>query len=774
MVPKDTPRKARSVPGTSAGLTQDQTCQMLRDSIGDHFIKCSVEVWFQTYAVALPNGLNFGTRKCNDFVERVKAAIDRNILDDNGWRAMQAAKKDNETEAVIYGKLVKIAIVIGEAAKEVDPNITASNQLIESGSQTTIHETLGFFFRSDFRLLPDQPNLAAFLYGNNVTEALSVIYTKRESLRTATQENTAASTCLQLMQLAAATGVFGEVKRKHGIGLKQDKLNYLIQFLLFIITADATQLGYDPTVKRREVFSPDSSPVITYEYEVEGRRYLTEGGPISETAAYHITSRATRVWLVREICSRPDGELFLSSDCFVLRDAWLYSDAKLEREIRNDIFEKLGRTRTKEGKTLADDAEPYFMTFLQDWRVEFDGDRDISFPLPRDYKDSSLTQLVPTLAAQHASGSQRSTPSTKDSNKDARPPPSRKEKLVHHRRQHVRTVYEEVCWSMYEVKHFAELLQTLKHTVQETVALWYMRQAGYVHRDVSARNCLWNIKGKHGILSDLEYARPYRDLAGHDPKTGMPAFMAVEYQRHFPLFLPTEPHDDSELDAQQPPSGLLETDPRLRLVYNYYHDLESVFWIYVWFLHRCVPKAFYNRQSDFSLLHKKARDLFDCDVDGNSAQIEVFLLGAHSLKLWFNILWPFYTDGSNKVLYHLVQNITLVNCLISAYKELEATEVKKTDTAETREGEEQKGEAQDMGKEGEKQGEDQPFFWDEEEFVDGPYECMRQQFQGSIEKLEASRDRVPVVWLNKGLPQKRSHKLEGGDSDGRRGKKPHN
>ncbi|KAG6903778.1 hypothetical protein DXG01_014964, partial [Tephrocybe rancida] len=178
------------------------------------------------------------------------------------------------------------------------------------------------------------------------------------------------------------------------------KPNYLIQFFLFIITANATQLGYDPTVKRRQVSSPDSPdspPVIAYEYEVEGRRYLTEGGPISETAAYHITSRATRVWLVREIFNRPgDGKHSLSDDYFVLRDAWLYSDAKLESEIRNDIFERLSKIAAEEGKTLADAAKPYFMTFKKDWRVEFDGKRDISFELPLDYSDSSLTGLVPT------------------------------------------------------------------------------------------------------------------------------------------------------------------------------------------------------------------------------------------------------------------------------------------------------------------------------------------------------------------------------------------
>ncbi|KAG6905675.1 hypothetical protein DXG01_001313 [Tephrocybe rancida] len=836
MASKDTPRKARSAPGTSAGLTQYQTRQMLRDSIDNHLIQCTVEVWFQTYAVTLPNGRRFGTSETSSFVEDVKAAIDRSILDESGWKAMQAAKGDSATEAVIYGNLVNIAIVVGKAAKQVDPTIAVSNELKESGSQTTIHETPSFFFRTDFRLLPDEPNLAAFLYGSVVTEALTVIYVKRESLRAATQENTATSKRQQLMRLAAASGVIGEVKRNSGVGPKQDvrvtlsphrqvawliaidmgqnesktisaataimyndprrrhiyaftaedskfrfwifnrghvccsepfdiheKPNYLIQFLLFIITADATQLGYDPTVKRREVSSPDSpAPVIAYEYEVEGRRYLTEGGPISETAAYHITSRATRVWLVREICSRPkDGELYLSSDCFVLKDAWLYSDAKLESEIQKDIFDKLG-------KTLADAARPYFMTLLKDWRVEFGGNRDLSFELPLEYDDGSLTQPVPTLAAQHALCSQQSTSSTRDSNKHARPPPKSKEKLQHHRRQHVRTVCEEVCWSMYEVEDFAELLQTLNDNVQ---ALWYMRQAGYVHRDVSAGNCLWNIKGKHGILSDLEYARPYREIIGHDPKTGTPAFMAVEYQRDKHLFLPTE--SSTKLDPMQPPTGRQKTGPQdCKLAYNYYHDLESVYWVYLWFLHRCVPREFYNRQSDFSLLHQKAQDLFDCDVSGNAARLEIFTIANYGVLSWVEIVWPFYGGEPNPQLFHLVGHITLFHDLISAYTALEATEVKEQDAVETREGEEQKGKAQDMGKEVEKKrGKDRlPFFWDEERFVKRPYEIIMERFQASIKEIGCG-GRVPMVWLNKELPPKRGRKLEDADSGGRQGKK---
>ena len=51
------------------------------------------------------------------------------------------------------------------------------------------------------------------------------------------------------------------------------------------------------------------------------------------------------------------------------------------------------------------------------------------------------------------------------------------------------------------------------------VALRYMRMAGFVHRDVSTGNCLWHAASSRGKLSDIEYARPFDELIGHDPRT---------------------------------------------------------------------------------------------------------------------------------------------------------------------------------------------------------------------------------------------------------------
>ena len=45
-----------------------------------------------------------------------------------------------------------------------------------------------------------------------------------------------------------------------------------------------------------------------------------------------------------------------------------------------------------------------------------------------------------------------------------------------------------------------------------------MRMAGYVHRDVSAGNCLFHEATGAGKLADLEYAKRYEDVLEYEHK----------------------------------------------------------------------------------------------------------------------------------------------------------------------------------------------------------------------------------------------------------------
>ncbi|KAF8872559.1 hypothetical protein CPB85DRAFT_1349694, partial [Mucidula mucida] len=114
-----------------------------------------------------------------------------------------------------------------------------------------------------------------------------------------------------------------------------------------------------------------------------------------------------------------------------------------------------------------------------------------------------------------------------------------------------------------------------------------LRLAGFVHRDISPGNCL--IYNGQTKISDLEYARPYA-APGHGaaPLMGTPGFMAVEYQRGTHLF----DHHPSPVTIFLFPGEAPPPTPTPWFKFNFLHDLESVIWIYLWFLLDTLPEAF--------------------------------------------------------------------------------------------------------------------------------------------------------------------------------------
>ncbi|KAG6849556.1 hypothetical protein H0H93_007504 [Arthromyces matolae] len=187
-----------------------------------------------------------------------------------------------------------------------------------------------------------------------------------------------------------------------------------------------------------------------------------------------------------------------------------------------DVFKRLDELDEKNQKagkatTHAVDPLPHFMTIVDDWCVRHNSVEDTT----------TFTREKATIT-ENVCGSQRSGLSVRDSQQNATPTDV----------GHVRTVFEEVCQSINEITNYATMIKVLGHTIQ---ALIYLRLAGYAHRDVSAGNCLWDIKlkGEMEKVSDLEYARPSAGAVGYDPLTGTPAFMAAEYLRGSYLFMPT-------------------------------------------------------------------------------------------------------------------------------------------------------------------------------------------------------------------------------------------
>lgn len=59
--------------------------------------------------------------------------------------------------------------------------------------------------------------------------------------------------------------------------------------------------------------------------------------------------------------------------------------------------------------------------------------------------------------------------------------------------------------------HLSYAVASISHILKP--ALKYLRQAGFVHRDVSAGNCLYFAQDNLGKISDLEYATRYDDMS---------------------------------------------------------------------------------------------------------------------------------------------------------------------------------------------------------------------------------------------------------------------
>ncbi|KAL0066140.1 hypothetical protein AAF712_006764 [Marasmius tenuissimus] len=119
--------------------------------------------------------------------------------------------------------------------------------------------------------------------------------------------------------------------------------------------------------------------------------------------------------------------------------------------------------------------------------------------------------------------------------------------------------------------------------------------AGYVHRDVSPGNCLLCAEGQ-GKVSDLEYAKHEATWSVHDPITGTKDFTAVEYAQHTYMFQParTPRVDTTSVPVGEDADSFRQPFDK-RVIFNYHHDLESVTWVYSWFLYHRFPPFIYEK-----------------------------------------------------------------------------------------------------------------------------------------------------------------------------------
>ncbi|KAF8870936.1 hypothetical protein CPB85DRAFT_1423462 [Mucidula mucida] len=315
-----------------------------------------------------------------------------------------------------------------------------------------------------------------------------------------------------------------------------------IRFIIFMTFATLEGLGYDPTVTRLR----DAKDDVQYRFTVGDKVYQTVRC-IDESSALDIITRATRVWAVQELdaYNQPLGKTE------VLKDVWLYFDAKSEEDISKRDFQSargFGQN-WRFGVPMAEDAKQYFMTIVKDIAVQVNDQDDTTLAPPDGAVEYCYTPLPQNAPAKEATvkGSRGKTAEAKAKAKgkgkaaantgvrkaSAKPQataPLAKDSPVypHTRRTHRRIVFAEECQTLYTMKNYGDFALGLAQLVY---GLDYMRLAGFIHRDISPGNCLMYMEERHIKISDLEYARRYDSQCQSIlPLTGTPGFMAVEYQ----------------------------------------------------------------------------------------------------------------------------------------------------------------------------------------------------------------------------------------------------
>ncbi|KAK7042946.1 hypothetical protein VNI00_008683 [Paramarasmius palmivorus] len=132
----------------------------------------------------------------------------------------------------------------------------------------------------------------------------------------------------------------------------------------------------------------------------------------------------------------------------------------------------------------------------------------------------------------------------------------------------------------------------LSDLIRPILALEFMYSSGYVHREISAGN-LWVSSAQGNVvckLIDVDYAKRMDVLNHHKGvKTGTPHFIASEVEAGQYLFIPEKKGRLPPGAYRSLPSVTDRESPHAFFCHNCLHDIESLFWIFVYILFSTFP-----------------------------------------------------------------------------------------------------------------------------------------------------------------------------------------
>ncbi|KAA1476309.1 hypothetical protein DENSPDRAFT_843225 [Dentipellis sp. KUC8613] len=357
----------------------------------------------------------------------------------------------------------------------------------------------------------------------------------------------------------------------------------VVRILASFIFARADELGFDVSVQRR-FDETDTKRDYCLVFRVQDRYFKTLRTISEHLDPRRVTGRSTRVFEVIEVGSFDNLTPIAGATNKILKDVWLDEGARTEKQIQDDLFEDLdafAKRLEEEGTS----GLPHFTGVSQ-------ADEDILRTALRGmkYKNYFLTvdcdqQGVRSRPSTTADVSSIPCVDSSQANLAFTPAPPPGENAISHPVDHVRkrqyrVVFDEVCEALHNVRELKTVIRGMQDCL---TGLQLMFLAGWVHRDISGGNMLWFSKAEmqgRGVLSDLEYAKKF-DPEGQgsaDPKTGTSFFMPIEIQRQDYIYWPTKAVEFHGL----PSLSTIEESESPRMIHNFEHDLESLFWVFLW------------------------------------------------------------------------------------------------------------------------------------------------------------------------------------------------
>lgn len=191
---------------------------------------------------------------------------------------------------------------------------------------------------------------------------------------------------------------------------------------------------------------------------------------------------------MKKVLTNRNGIHRLADEINVLKDYYLYDDAKTESEIQADIFRRLcllDQKNSAQGKPTkhGQDARPHFMTILADEPVLLgDGAIDKTPPRPDGFELFHYTQIEKFAAPASVSGACRTDGRDTDKDQPAGSIGS-DSGLKLQPRVHQRIVFKELCDTLYTLRDFNLYVECLASIVKGTpLFLCYSQIADSYHR----------------------------------------------------------------------------------------------------------------------------------------------------------------------------------------------------------------------------------------------------------------------------------------------------